>query len=103
MAAVNLPGKTKQGLYVLFFFGGTVVILVAILIILWVKLELSTQKLRTAANTTADTCRQYVPEFVAKRMEWTFQPARTPSETSSTETVTTTEKAGFIFGQLASK
>ena len=94
MAATALPGRTKQGLYVLFFFGGTVVILAAVAIILWVKLELSGQKLRAAATTTADTCRQFVPEFVAKRMpEWTLAAASpTPSETSTETAATTTAK-----------
>merc|ERR1712079_867471 len=94
--AVFLPGQTKSGLFVLFFFGGTCIILSALAIIIWVKFELSSEKVRTAASTTAGTCRNacrnlpaHVPEFVTKRLPWEIGPPPSPSppsETSSNET-----------------
>lgn len=94
--AVFLPGQTKSGLFVLFFFGGTCIILSALAIIIWVKFELSSEKVRTAASTTAVTCRNacrnlpaHVPEFVTKRLPWEIGPPPSPSppsETSSNET-----------------
>merc|ERR1712029_392135 len=87
--AIFLPGRTKQGLFVLFFFGGTLILLTAVLIIVWVKLELNSQKLRTAAasvrsaanpgaNSAANGARHFIPEFVSKRIppEWTKNNTR---------------------------
>jgi len=92
--AIFLPGRTKQGLYVLFFFGGTLILLTAVLIIVWVKLELNAQKLRNAAesvrnaaNAGADNARQLIPEFVAKRIppEWTLPSSQNRNASTSTD------------------